>query len=144
MANFCKNCGTDLKGNNICQNCGTVNKKGAKETTKKVENKEVVEDKKTENTNQKTNTTNYTQTQTNSMALLGFIFSLVSIACCGFLSIFGLIFSIIGLAQAPNYNDNNKGLAIAGIVISSITIAFSLLAIVINVAVGVYNWNYWR
>ena len=136
MAKFCKNCGTELKEGAICQNCGTVNEKVKKEleSNKSSDNKKE-DNKNYTNTNQTNNTTNgsYTgmyQNQQNSMALIGFILSLVSFFCCGFCNILGLVFSIIGYSQASKYSDtnNNKGLAIAGIVISSISIALTVFA----------------
>ena len=51
----------------------------------------------------------------NTPALLGFIFSFL-----GPLSLIGLILSIIGVANANKHEKQRKGLAIAGIVISSL------------------------
>lgn len=41
---------------------------------------------------------------------------------CGLTSIIGLILSIIGLIKSKDYNENGKGLSIAGIVISGVFI----------------------
>jgi hypothetical protein len=69
--------------------------------------------------------------RTNSMAMTGLIFALISITfgmcCCyGFpFNILGLIFSLIGLnqiRQSPETNDGH-GIAIAGLVISILSIA---------------------
>lgn len=57
----------------------------------------------------------------NTPALLGFIFSLT------FLWIPGLILSIIGLATSKGYKRNRKGLAIAGLIISSLAILFFII-----------------
>ena len=57
------------------------------------------------------------QKDSNTPALLGFIFSFL-----GCLAIPGLILSIIGLANAKKYKNGRKGLAIAGIVISAVSI----------------------
>lgn len=63
------------------------------------------------------------------MAIAGFVISLVSIiCCCGSLSTFSLVFSIIGLVNSKKVNGNGKGLAIAGIIIS--ILAYVLLFIV--------------
>lgn len=58
--------------------------------------------------------------ESNTLALLGFIFSLT-----GCLTFVGLILSIIGLATAKKYKNDRKGFAIAGIVISSVLLIVS-------------------
>ena len=75
---------------------------------------------------------NYPQSpQTNSMALAGFIVSLV---CCGPL---GLILSAIGLSQInKDPNQGGKGFAIAGIVIGIVGIVAAIFYIVFIVAIG--------
>ena len=46
-------------------------------------------------------------------------------------AIVGLICSIIGLKKAPSLNNSGRGLAIAGIIISSLAIFFTALLILI-------------
>ena len=58
--------------------------------------------------------------ETNGLATTGFVLSLVSLLCCGTSSMLALVFSIIGLVESKKKNGEGKGLAIAGIVISSI------------------------
>ncbi len=60
--------------------------------------------------------------QSNTMATVGFVFSF-------FIAIVGLICSIIGLKRAPEFGGNGKGLAIAGIIISIISIIFTIILI---------------
>lgn len=150
MVKFCKNCGTELKEGAICQNCGTVNEKAKKSTTnidtKKEESKK---ENTTNNTNSKTTNNNYTkaattQYQTNSMAVAGFVLSLVSLFCCGFCNILGLIFSIIGYTQASKYNNNNKGLALAGIIISGISLALIILTAIFSTFYSFSFFNYYK
>ena len=59
---------------------------------------------------------------TNTWALVGFIVSMVNIACCTWLSLPGLIFSIIGMVSAKKKNEGGWGLALAGVIVSSITL----------------------
>ena len=61
------------------------------------------------------------QTKSNVMAILGFIFSF-------FISLLGLIFGIIGLSKSKKepYNGDGRGLSIAAIIISCISMIFSL------------------
>lgn len=56
----------------------------------------------------------------NIVGLIGFILSITSIITFGLTSFIGLILSIVGLIIAKDYNNDKKGLSIAGIVISSI------------------------
>ena len=56
--------------------------------------------------------------KTNGFAIAGFVLSF-------FVNILGLIFSIIGLNKVKETN-SGKGLSIAGIIISSLSIAFGL------------------
>lgn len=66
----------------------------------------------------------------NVFAILGFIFSF-------FFSILGLIFSIIGLSKAKKMGGKQKGLAVAGLIISIITIVISIISIIVICIAGV-------
>lgn len=70
-----------------------------------------------------TNENNVNKTQ-NTFAIVGFILSF-------FIAIAGLIVSIIGLKKSKEFN-NGKGLSIAGIIISSLSIFFSLIVLIIS------------
>lgn len=59
----------------------------------------------------------------NVVAIIGFVFSILSIITFGFLSVVGLTLSIIGLIIAKKYIKNLKGLSITGIIISSLCFA---------------------
>ena len=61
---------------------------------------------------------------TNAIAIVGFVFSILSIITLGILSSVGLVLSIIGCAISKKYNKGLKGLSIAGIIISSIFLIF--------------------
>lgn len=58
--------------------------------------------------------------QTNTVALVGFVLSF-------FITISGLICSIIGLIKSNEYGGNGKGLAIAGIVISAVSMIIGVV-----------------
>ena len=66
---------------------------------------------------------------TNVFCILGIIFSLVSIFCCGITAIVGLVLSVLGLIFAIKNNEKGKGLAIIGIVVSTILLLYLLAAI---------------
>ncbi len=94
MNGFCTNCGAAIEsGDNHCKSCGA-----------KVNNQLET----SMNNNQQLNSTS----STNGMAIAGFICAII-----GF-NIVGLILSIVGLSNAKKTNGSNKGLAIAGIIIS--------------------------
>lgn len=74
-------------------------------------------------------TKNPAQKTTNGMSIAGFV-------CSFFFQILGLIFSIIGLCQIKTSGEKGRGLAIAGIVISSVITFFSILATTLALMVG--------
>ncbi len=75
------------------------------------------------------------ENQTNSLAIVGLIFSIL-------LPILGLILSIISLNQIKKRNEGGKNLAVAGIIISSICMVIGLIvipALVLTTFSGVQN-----
>lgn len=100
---FCKNCGSQINDEAVvCPHCGVATEKmPAAAATAAPANK------------------------TNVLAIVGFVLSFFS-------TIIGLVCSIIGYKQAntPEYNGNGKGLALAGIIISSIEIGIAFIAII--------------
>ena len=77
-------------------------------------------------------TDNYTKTnapeQKNTMALVGFILSF-------FVSIAGLIISIIAYknAKKPEYNGDGKNFALAGIIISAVSLGIGLISSIVTI-----------
>ena len=124
MAKFCTQCGSALEeGSAVCPNCGNKIKSA----------EEVVVNNPEPMVNQNVSYDNSGVKKNNVFALVGFILSLVNILCCGSLSIFGLIFSIVGLVESKKQDGNGKGMAIAGIIISSIFIVLSILFAILGV-----------
>lgn len=81
-------------------------------------------------TNHEQNNRMYTnEKKLNTMAVVGFISSLVFFI--PFSDLAGLIISIIGLRDAARKDEGGKGMAIAGIIISSLRLVFSFLIIII-------------
>ncbi len=68
----------------------------------------------------------YSQKDQNILAIIGFILSF-------FISIAGLICSIIAYRNREEYRHNYKNFAIAGIAISSIVLAFIVIEIILSV-----------
>ena len=62
--------------------------------------------------------------ETNVFAILGFIFSFL-------IPLLGLIFSIVGLSKAKKMGGKQKGLAIAGLIISIISIVILIIYIIL-------------
>ena len=65
--------------------------------------------------------------ETNTLAIVGFILSF-------FIAIAGLICSIIGYRNAPQFGGKGKGLALAGIIISVISMVVVLIYFIILIA----------
>jgi hypothetical protein len=94
--------------------------------------------------------------RTNALALWGMILGILALVfciCCCLnipLGALGLVFSLCGLFQInerPEYYEG-RGLAIAGIVLSSLALLISILMLLSNAASGnyhpYYNWHYQR
>lgn len=76
----------------------------------------------------------------NTLGLVGFIVSIVSIFTVGLLSVPALIISIIGLNESKKCDNDKKGLSIAGIIISAVMLCvFS--TIVVNTDTAEDNSN---
>lgn len=60
----------------------------------------------------------------NTMALVGFVMSF-------FNSLIGLIFSIIGMNQIKKTGEPGKGFALAGIIISAVSLVLTILIVII-------------
>jgi hypothetical protein len=86
--------------------------------------------------------------KTNSFALAGMIFGIISfLCCCKFLfGALGMVFSLIGLLQINRHPElyEGRGLAIAGLVLSilSLLLAFVLLAFALATGNFHFNWNF--
>jgi len=82
----------------------------------------------------------------NSFAIAGFIFGIVAfLCCCKFLfGALGIIFSLIGLSQISQRPDlyEGRGLAIAGIILSVLSILIALALILFWLASG--SFHYWN
>jgi hypothetical protein len=70
---------------------------------------------------------------TNGFAVTGFVLSLVAlIPYLGFLlAIGGIVFGLIGMSQTKRTGEGGRGLAIAGVCISGVILAFYLIAVVL-------------
>lgn len=127
MAKFCQSCGYEIpEGSLYCEKCGSPVEPVAPVAPVQsvpVQNPQVVYQNVT-----------VTPSKTNGFAIAGFVLSIISIfLCCGGLvtGIPGLVLSILGLRDISKNNEGGKGLAIAGIIISSIMLAFSLFYLLI-------------
>ena len=69
---------------------------------------------------------------TNSMAIASLVSSLVGLLCFGIGPVLGLVFGIIALNQIKGSGQSGRGMAIAGIVISSLLIALFIVFIIIG------------
>ena len=103
---FCKNCGNKLKkDDSFCTKCG--NKVDESIPVQQVQYVKPKSD--------------------NFIGIGGFAMSLIGLLTCGTFTIPGLILSIMGYVMRNDYNPERKGLSIAGIIISVITIVFLII-----------------
>jgi len=74
---------------------------------------------------------------TNGMAIAGFVCALCGIVTCGVASVVGLILSIVAMNQIKQAEGRmgGKGLAIAGLAISIVLLAFWLLYLIFAILV---------
>lgn len=115
MNNFCKYCGKELnESQDVCLNCG-----------KKVD----------ENTNP--------TTTDNKNAVRGFVLGIISIIAW-IIPLFGYPITICGIVfSAKGLNiKTNKGLAIAGLVLSIIFLIFTIINSIVGAIMGVTDTYY--
>ncbi len=99
---ICKNCGKEISDNAaVCVHCGV--------STANAQQQVIVKN-----------------APNNGVAIAGFVLSFFSFA-----AVIGLILSIVGLqkSKTPEFNGKGRGLAIAGIVLSCITIGYWIIII---------------
>lgn len=72
--------------------------------------------------------------ETNTLCLIGFIGSLVSILLAGTTALVSLILSIVGMVSAGKKNQKGKGLALTGIIISAVLILIWGVVLILGIA----------
>ena len=110
---FCKNCGREIDDNAfVCVHCGV-----AVTSKKEVSN-----------------------TKYSPWAIVGMIVSLASLIINLYciVSIFGIIFSCIGMKQTANGKMNGRSMAITGLVIGIIGVAFCILVIALALNLALF------
>ena len=123
----CDKCGSEIDGSaKFCPNCGAKI-----EATEKAERVEVVET--VIRNNNTINTT--TEAGYNALAIIGFILAFIPK-----IWIVSLIISIVALVQISKTKEKGKGLAIAGIVISSSIMLIALCVLLFALGVGFLRW----
>ena len=124
----CDKCGSEVDSNaKFCPNCGAKI-----EPTEKAERVEVVEATVKDNSGNKVNNT---EIGYNVMSIVGFVLSFILIPK---FCLVALVISIIALVQISKTKEKGKGLAIAGIAISSLIVIYGLIALIF--ALGVVSW----
>ena len=79
----------------------------------------------------------YNTQKTNGLCVAGFVVSLVSLILCGgSISLISLILSIIGVSGASKRCENGKGLGIAGIIISAVSMFIAAMILLIMIVTG--------
>ncbi len=121
----CDKCGSEVDSNaKFCPNCGAKI-----EPTEKAERVEVVEATVKDNSGNKVNNT---EIGYNVMSIVGFVLSFIPIPKFWLVA---LVISIIALVQISKTKEKGKGLAIAGIAISSLIVIYGLIALIFALGV---------
>lgn len=117
---YCKNCGKELKEDDaFCSSCGTAvngssnNDENASQKTANYYTNQIYNEP-----NRNTNKSGF-----NTFSIVGFVLAFFS-------GILGLIFSILGYNQAKR-EGTPTGLALAGIIISIITIILAIVLVIV-------------
>ena len=110
---FCVECGKELKDDEkFCPSCGTKTDEPVAPASAPVTSVTV------------TSSTPTTSGGDNGIAIAGFICAMLG------LNIVGLILSGIGLANANKCDGKNKGLALAGVIISCIRLVLTIVLLI--------------
>ncbi len=121
----CDKCGSEVDSNaKFCPNCGAKI-----EPTEKAERVEVVEATVKGDSGNKVNNT---EIGYNVMSIVGFVLSFIPIPK---FRLVALVISIIALVQISKTKEKGKGLAIAGIAISSLIVIYGLIALIFALGV---------
>lgn len=72
----------------------------------------------------------YSAPRTNALAIASFVAAIAGFLTCGIGDLLGLIFGVVGLTQIRRSGEGGRGLAIAGIVVSTLTLAFLVAAFI--------------
>lgn len=127
----CDKCGSEVDGSaKFCPNCGAKI-----EATEKAERVEVVETVVRSNNTNTNSTINSVENGYNALAIIGFILAFIPK-----IWIVSLIISIVALVQISKTKEKGKGLAIAGIVISSSIMLIALCVLLFALGVGFLRW----
>ena len=88
----------------------------------------------------------YPVRKTNSYAIAGLVFGILAILCCckALFGTLGIIFSLIGLSQTNQHPEfyEGRGIAIAGLVLSVLSLLLALILIMVAVATGNFHFNW--
>lgn len=124
---YCRNCGKDVGNAAWCPYCGTKQEPAQNDRNNNDYNNATPDFGFTDSQNAWGDpTVNLSPApRTNTFAIVGLILAFFS-------QLLGLIFSIIGLTKAEEYG-SGKGIAIAGIIVSTLLLIFSLISAVLVV-----------
>ena len=116
---YCNNCGNKLKKDDaFCTKCGN-----------KIESEVPV-----------VQTTYVKPKSDNFLGITGFVMSLIGLLTCGTFTIPGIILSIMGYVMRDDYNPDRKGLSLAGIIISIITLVLLVLLMIFPfILIGIFS-----
>jgi len=119
---FCSNCGEKIDdGVKFCSRCG--------KNTNNLPNESIIQLSQSQSTVCQENNYSDVKKTINTMALIGFITGLISwlLNFWGIVGIIACIFSGIGLGKFNSKTENNKWMAVIGIISGGINIIYALI-----------------
>lgn len=110
---FCNKCGTKIPdGQTVCPNCGASQSEPAQPANQAAPAQTII------------------VRQSNGCATAGFVLGIFGfIFPTGLLQLVGLILSIVGVVKAKSVNGTGRGMAIAGIVLCTLSLLVVFMAI---------------
>lgn len=141
---FCNKCGNPIQDDDrFCPFCGSMNTQAKNNPTDPF-GYPVAQPPYAAQQPQQQQQQNFSQqvSSSNTYALVGFILSFI-------FPLLGLIFSIMGLQEANKKNGDRKGFAIAGIIISAVSMIITLIVVIIVwsaalATISAYPYVYYR
>ena len=79
---------------------------------------------------------------TNGNAIAALVSAISGLLCCGLLGIVGLIFGVVAMREIKRTGQDGYGLALAGVIIGGLTLAGTLIVVVLYLALMFSGWQW--
>lgn len=78
---------------------------------------------------------------TNGMAIAALVSSLLSVACCGFTAVPGVILGVMAMRETRRTGQDGWGIALAGTIVGALFIAGLLITLLLYVGLWASQWR---